>query len=102
MTPNPNSTQVIRFVAGSVLTVPGLFLLIGDVGAIAAHWRHLIAAIGGEDLGLLPSVIWAASFNPQQLLQGALQMLGMPFVLLLVGLALLPNPSAGSKFRLPA
>jgi len=102
MTAKISSTQIIRFVAGSLLAVPGLFLLIGDVNAIAARWRHLIAAIGGEDLGLLPSVIWAASFNPQQLIHGALQMLGMPFVLLFVGIALLPNLSAGRKFRLSA
>jgi len=102
MTAKINSTQVIRFVAGSLLAVPGLFLLIGDVNVIAARWRHLIAAIGGEDLGLLPSVIWAASFNPQHLFHGVLQMLGMPLVLLLVGVALLPNVSAGRKFRLSA
>jgi hypothetical protein len=102
MTAKINPTQIIRFVAGSLLAVPGLFLLIGDVNAIAAQWRHLITAIGGEDLGLLPSVIWAASFNPQHLFHSALQMLGMPFVLLFVGVALLPNISAGRKFRLSA
>jgi hypothetical protein len=102
MTAKTNSTQIIRFVAGSMLAVPGLLLLIGDVNAIAVQWRTLIIAMGGEDLGLLPGVIWAASFNPQQVLYGALQLIGMPFVLLLAGVALLPNVSAGRKFRLPA
>jgi hypothetical protein len=85
------SSQTLKSIAGSALAGPGLFILLGNLDGAAAAFRHLLATTSGAGLGLLSSVILAASFDHQQFLQGLLQMLASfwPLPLVIVGAVLL-------------
>jgi len=69
------SCQTLKSIAGSALVGPGLFLLFGNLDGAAIRLSHLLGAAPGEALGVLSSVIFAASFDHQRLCQGLPQML---------------------------
>jgi hypothetical protein len=83
-------SQTFRSIAGSALVGLGLFILFGNLGGAAAQLRHLLS-VPGEGLGLLASVILAASFDHRRLLHGLLQMLlsFWPLLFVIVGAVLL-------------
>jgi len=85
------SCQTLKSIAGSALVGPGLFLLFGNLDGAAIRLSHLLGAAPGEALGVLSSVIFAASFDHQRLCQGLLQMLVSfwPLLLVIVGAVLL-------------
>jgi hypothetical protein len=95
------STQIIKSLAGSVLVGPGLSFLTGYLDAVAARWHHLLGTVPGEGLGLLSSVILAASFNPHQLLQGVLQLLSPALLLVVAGALLLWDAVISEGTSLP-
>ena len=86
--------QTLKSIMGAVLVTPGLFLLRGDLAGVVARWRHLLGTTTDDGLGILSSVILAASYSPQQLLHGVLQTLWLPLLLVVVGVVLLWNGSA--------
>jgi hypothetical protein len=96
MTKRITSAQILKSIAGSVLVGRGLLILMGNLDGITAQLR---AALGTprEGLGLLSTVILAASFNHQRLLHGLLQMLVSlwPAVFVMVGAVLLRDVFAG-------
>jgi hypothetical protein len=74
MTRHHTPSQTLKSIAGSALVGPGLFILFGSLDGAVAQLSHLLST-RGEGLGLLSSVILAASFDHQRLLQGLLQVL---------------------------
>jgi hypothetical protein len=84
-------SQTLKSIAGSALVGPGLVILFGNLDGAAARLKHLLATTPGEGLGVLASVILAASFDHQRLLQGFLQMLVSfwPLLFVSVGAVLL-------------
>ena len=84
-------SQTLKSIAGSALVGPGLFILFGNLDGAAARLNHLLATPPGEGLGVLSSVILAASFDHQRLLQGLLQVLESfwPLLFVSVGAVLL-------------
>ncbi len=83
-------SQTLKSIAGSALLGPGLLILFANLDGAAVQLRHLIST-PAEGLGLLSSVILAASFNHQRLLQGLLQMLisCWPLLFVIAGVVLL-------------
>jgi hypothetical protein len=67
-------SQTLKSIAGSALVGPGLFILLGNLDGAAVQLRHLLSS-SGEGLGVLSSVILAALFDHQRLLQSLLQVL---------------------------
>lgn len=84
-------SQTLKSIAGVALVGPGLFILFGNLDGAAARLNHLLATTPGEGFGVLSSVILAASFDHQRLLQGLLQMLVSfwPLLFVSVGAVLL-------------
>ena len=83
-------SQILKSI-GSALVGTGLFTLFGNLDRDTARLSHLLATTPGEGLGVLSSVILAASFDHQRLLQGLLQMLVSfwPLLFVSVGAVLL-------------
>jgi hypothetical protein len=90
MTRQHTPSQTVKSIAGSALVGPGLFILFGNLDGAAAHLSYLLST-PGEGLGVLSSVILAASFDHQRLLQGLLQMLVSfwPLLFVIAGVVLL-------------
>ncbi|MBZ5655280.1 MAG: hypothetical protein LAO56_08365 [Acidobacteriia bacterium] len=86
-------SQTVKSIAGSALVGPGLFILFGNLDGAAAQLGHLLRCTPCDGLGLLSSVILAASFDHQRLLEGLVQMLVSfwPLLFVIGGAVLLRN-----------
>ncbi len=94
MTSPSTSARTLKSIAGSFLVAPGLALLCGDMGGVVTRCHQLLGSTPDSGLGVLSSIMLAASFSPQQLLEGLLQTLCLPLLLVLVGALLLWNASS--------
>jgi len=101
MTRQHTPTQTLKSIAGSVLVGPGLFILFGNLDGAAARLNHHLGTLPGEGLGILSSVILAASFDHQRFLHGLLQMFWPPLLLVIVGAALWWDASTDEVKALP-
>jgi hypothetical protein len=93
MTSRRTFIQTLKSIAGSFLVAPGLVLLSGDMDGVVTRWHQFLGTAPDPGLGVLSSVMLAASFSPRQLLEGLLQTLCPPLLLVLVGALLLWNAS---------
>lgn len=92
--------ESLESIAGGALVGFGLHILSGSLDRAAAQWRHLLGNTTGEVVGVLPSVILAAShavqayaFDHHTFLQGILRILFSfwPLLLVFAGTLLLRN-----------
>lgn len=97
MTSPSTSAQTLKSIAGSFLVAPGLALLCGDMGGVVTRWHQFLGSTPDPGLGVLSSVMLAASFSPQQLLEGLLQTLCLPLLLVSIGALLLWNASSDGR-----
>ena len=90
MTRQATSSQIFKSIAGSVLVGPGLLILMRNLDGMATQLKTLLDT-PGRGLGLVSTVILAASFNHQRLAQGLLDMLVSfwPALFVMVGVVLL-------------
>jgi hypothetical protein len=91
MTSQRTAAQTLKSIAGSFLVAPGLVLLCGDLDGVVMRWHQLLGSTPDPGLGVLSSVMLAASLNPGQMLEGFLQTLCLPLLLVLTGTLLLWN-----------
>jgi len=83
--------QTLKSIAGSFLVAPGLALLCGDMDGVVTRWHQFLGSAPDPSLGVLSSVMLAASFSPQRLLESFLQTLCPPLLLVFTGALLLWN-----------
>lgn len=85
--------QTLKSIAGSALVGPGLFILFGNLDGAAVRLSHLLGPAPGEGFGVLSSVIFAASFDHQRLLQVLLELLVSfwPLLFVIIGAVLLQD-----------
>jgi hypothetical protein len=65
MTRQHNTSGKVKAIAGGILIGLGLHLLSGNLAGDAMHLQHLIGTSADETLGVLPSVVLAASHAAQ-------------------------------------
>jgi hypothetical protein len=96
-------SESLESIAGGALVGLGLHILSGSLDRAAAQWRHLLGTTTGEVIGVLPSVLLAASHAVQAyasdhhtFLQGILRILFSfwPLLLVIAGTLLLRNSFA--------
>ena len=89
-------TKTFRIIAGSAFVGPGLFVLLGTLDRAASRLTQCLDTFQGKGLGLLSSIILAASFDRQALSQGILQMLVScwPLLPIVAGVVLWRDASA--------
>src|SRR5882757_1097803 len=97
MTSPSTSAQTFKSIAGSFLVAPGLALLCGDMGGVLTRWHQLLGSTPDPGLGVLSSIMLAASFSPRQLFDGVLQTLCLPVLLVSIGALLLWNASSDGR-----
>jgi hypothetical protein len=94
MTVQGKPAQILRVITGSIFAAPGTVLLLGNLDALATRWRAVNGATAEQGLGLLSSVILAASFTPHQLFHSVVHLLGPALLLVLAGGVLLWDASS--------
>jgi len=75
MTSQGTSAQTLKSIAGSFLVAPASFFCVETWNGVVTRWHQLLVSTPDSGLGVLSSVILAASFSPRQLFQGLLQTL---------------------------
>jgi hypothetical protein len=90
------NTPTLRSIGGSAILAPALFILLGNLGADAAHLSHLLGVTAGQGLGTLSSIVLAATLHQQCLLRCLLQVLisFWPLLLVVLGATLLRDAFA--------
>ncbi|PYX61140.1 MAG: hypothetical protein DMG73_04645 [Acidobacteria bacterium] len=110
MTTLHRSSESLRSIAGGTLVGLGLHILFGNLDRAAAPLRHILGTTAGEALGVLPSVVLAASqavqaygFHHQSFLQDVLRILVpfWPLLLVIVGMILLRDVFTDQVKSLP-
>ena len=93
MTVQGRPAQILKVITGSIFAAPRTVLLLGNLDTLATRWRAVNGATAEQGLGLLSSVILAASFTPHQLLHSVLHLLGPALLLVIAGGILLWDAS---------
>jgi hypothetical protein len=111
MTRQRKPSEILKSIAGGTLVGIGLHILLGSVDRAATQMSHSLGANTGEELGLMPSAVLAASqaarvyaVDHLGLLQGVLRMLVSfwPVLLVIVGGVLLRDVFTDKVEALPA
>jgi hypothetical protein len=111
MTRQRKPSEILKSIAGGILVGIGLHILLSSVDRAATQMSRSLGANTGEELGLLPSVVLAASqaarvyaVDHLGLLQGVLRMSVSfwPLLLVIVGGVLLRDVFTDKVEALPA